>query len=342
MIILETKRLILRTWIAADLDPMSAINQDPKVMEYFPATQDIAQTKTLIQRFIVQQEKLDYSLYAVELKENHEMIGWVGLSQPAFDAHFTPATEIGWRLSSKHWNKGYATEAALAVLDYAFNTLELEEVVSFTSVNNTPSRRVMEKIGLHYDPQDDFDHPTLDKDSPLRRHVLYRMTKENYQLTTSIDNSVSGIRFTEASIQDLDAIIAMITADGLASKREQYIHPLPEQYTIAFEAINKDKNAKLIVAKNNEKVIGVAQLNYITHLTYQGGTRAQIEGVRIHQGYRSQGIGKLLFGYLINCAKEKDCHMVQLTMDKQRKDASYFYKSLGFISSHEGYKLHLD
>ena len=187
MIILETKRLILRTWKSADIDPMSVINQDPKVMEYFPATQDKAQTKTLIRRFIAQQEKLGYSLYAVELKENHEMIGWVGLSQSVFDAHFTPATEIGWRLSSKHWRQGYATEAALAILDYAFNTLGLEEVVSFTSVNNTPSRRVMEKIGLHYDPQDDFDHPTLDKNSPLKRHVLYRKTKDNYQLTIPID-----------------------------------------------------------------------------------------------------------------------------------------------------------
>ena len=119
-------------------------------------------------------------MYAVELRENGELIGFLGLSIPSFEAHFTPAVEIGWRLASCHWNKGYATEGARAVLKYGFLTLNLPEIVSFTVVNNKASRRVMEKIGLHRHPDDDFDHPRLAADSPLRRHVLYRLSKVEY------------------------------------------------------------------------------------------------------------------------------------------------------------------
>lgn len=118
-----------------------------------------------------------FSLYAVELKSTGEMIGWCGLMIPSFDAHFTPTVEIGWRLASQHWNHGYATEAATAVLKYAFDSLKLKEVVSFTVVDNIRSRRVMEKIGLHHNSVDDFDHPRIEKSHRLCRHVLYQVLK---------------------------------------------------------------------------------------------------------------------------------------------------------------------
>lgn len=118
-----------------------------------------------------------FTAYAVELQNTGEMIGFTGLLIPSFEAHFTPAVEIGWRLSSRHWNCGLATEAASAVLQYAFTALRLESLVSFTTVPNRTSRRVMEKIGMHHNPDDDFDHPTLPAESPLRRHVLYRLDK---------------------------------------------------------------------------------------------------------------------------------------------------------------------
>ncbi|PHQ80622.1 MAG: GNAT family N-acetyltransferase [Coxiella sp. (in: Bacteria)] len=174
MKILETKRLILRAWAGADIVPMAAINCDPNVMECFPELQDEARTRSFIEGHKRSQAECGYSLYVVALKATHEMIGFVGLMYQDFEAPFTPAVEIGWRLASTHWNKGCATEAAQAALDYAFDTLGLEEVVSMTAVQNTPSRRVMEKIGLHRNPSDDFDNAKLDDDSPLRRHVLYR------------------------------------------------------------------------------------------------------------------------------------------------------------------------
>lgn len=178
MIILKTKRLILRTWKGQDLDPMSAINQDPLVCEFLPKIGNRAATKTLIRRFMNHYKKYGFSAYAVELKSNGEFIGFVGLLVVSFEAHFTPAVEIGWRLGSQYWGNGYATEAAKAVVDFAFTILKLEEIVSFTVENNIRSRRIMEKIGLHHNPRDDFDHPKLPTSSPLCRHVLYRLIQE--------------------------------------------------------------------------------------------------------------------------------------------------------------------
>ncbi len=181
MIILETNRLILRTFEERDIDPMSLINQDPMVCEFLPAISNRESTEKLIRFFIKHQDDHGFSPYAVELKSTCEMIGWCGLMIPSFDAHFMPAVETGWRLASQQWNKGYATEAAKTVLQYAFEQLKLNEVVSFTTVENIRSRRVMEKIGLHHNPEDDFDHPKLEKTHPLCRHVLYRISKDGYE-----------------------------------------------------------------------------------------------------------------------------------------------------------------
>lgn len=184
-IILTTERLILRTWKSSDIPLMTAISSDPLVMEHFPSTQDFAATQTLIDNINQHYKKFDYSLYAIETKDTSEFIGFVGLIQPSFKIpNFIPKglpiVEIGWRLSSQHWGKGYATEAAKAVLHYAFTELKLNEIISFTAVANTKSRHVMEKIGLHHSETDDFDHPKLSDDSPPRRHTLYRLTRNEY------------------------------------------------------------------------------------------------------------------------------------------------------------------
>lgn len=181
--VLETERLILRTWCENDLEPMFRINQDPKVMEYFPALVNKEDTLSFIDRVFKHQDEHGYSLYAVELKSTHEMIGFIGLLhriREELDVPFNPSTEIGWRLASKYWGQGLATEGAKAVLDYAFGILDLPEIVSFTVVENKKSRRVMEKIGLTYNSNDDFDHPKVPDDSSLKQHVLYRLTKTQY------------------------------------------------------------------------------------------------------------------------------------------------------------------
>jgi RimJ/RimL family protein N-acetyltransferase len=181
-IILSTDRLILRTWKSDDIPLMAAISSDPLVMEHFPYTQDLAATQKLIAHIQDHYEKYGYCLYALEIKNTGEFIGFVGLNHPSFDIpgfipKSLPIVEIGWRLSSTHWGKGYATEAAKAVLKYAFNELNLKEIISFTVPANIKSRRVMEKIGLHHSETDDFNHPKIDEGSPLKQHVLYRLAR---------------------------------------------------------------------------------------------------------------------------------------------------------------------
>lgn len=182
-IILTTHRLILRTWKPSDIPLMADINSDPLVMEYFPATQDIVATQASIDYINQHYKKFGYGVYAVEIKDTHQFIGFVGLNHPSFEIpNFKPMglpiVEILWRLSSNQWGKGYASEAASVVLRYAFTELNLDEIISFAVVTNFKSRRVMEKIGLHHSDKDDFDHPELEEKSPLKRHVLYRLTRK--------------------------------------------------------------------------------------------------------------------------------------------------------------------
>jgi len=149
------------------------------------------------------------------------------------------------------------------------------------------------------------------------------------------------LKFRSASATDLPALVAMLADDPLGATREQFTDPLPAPYLAAFEHINNDPNNELIVAEYHGETVGMLQLTYIPYLTHQGSWRCLIEGVRVHSNYRSQGIGKLLFEWAINRAREQGCRLLQLTSDKQRPDAIRFYQQLGFVASHEGLKLKL-
>jgi RimJ/RimL family protein N-acetyltransferase len=143
-------------------------------MSFFPSLLTDAETNALLERNAAHFEQYGFGLWAMELSITSEFVGFIGLTVPQFHSHFTPCVEIGWRLSANHWNRGLATEGAMAVLRFGFQSLGLEEIVSFTAVDNLPSRRVMEKIGMNRNPQDDFDHPRLPDGHKLKRHVLYR------------------------------------------------------------------------------------------------------------------------------------------------------------------------
>ena len=149
------------------------------------------------------------------------------------------------------------------------------------------------------------------------------------------------VTFEEAQLNELDEIIALLFDDDAGAKRERLTDPILPSYLSAFNAILNDPNAHLIVVKHDGRLIGIAQLNFITNLTYQGGVRAQIEGVRVHENFRSQDIGRQLFEHLIETARQRGCHLVQLTTDRSRPDAYRFYQKLGFVNSHDGFKLHI-
>jgi RimJ/RimL family protein N-acetyltransferase len=144
-------------------------------MRHFPAPLEREQSDALAEHARRQIEERGWGLWAVELTQEGAFIGFVGLAVPRFEAHFTPAVEIGWRLARPWWGHGYATEAARAALAFGFDELGLEEIVSFTTVANERSRRVMERLGMTHDPADDFAHPLLAADDPVSPHVLYRL-----------------------------------------------------------------------------------------------------------------------------------------------------------------------
>lgn len=174
---LETERLVLRAWCDADLDPFAELNADPKVMEHFPGPLTRDESDRVAQRIRDHFARHGFGLFALEAPERAAFIGFVGLSIPGFQAHFTPCVEIGWRLARAHQGQGYATEAARAALDHAFGPLELDEIVSFTIPANRLSERVMRKLGMQRDPSEDFDHPAFPPGHRLRRHVLYRLRR---------------------------------------------------------------------------------------------------------------------------------------------------------------------
>lgn len=180
MATLTTCRLILRQWQDSDLAPFAKLNADPRVREFFPTLLTSQESDHSIQLFSDHIAKHGWGFWAVSLIETGEFIGFVGLQEVHFQAHFTPAVEIGWRLAFDYWQKGYATEGAKAAVKYGFETLRLEQIVSFTTVNNMRSRHVMEKIGMHHNREDDFDHPKLEEGHPLRKHVLYRISTDDW------------------------------------------------------------------------------------------------------------------------------------------------------------------
>jgi len=177
---LTTSRLLLRRWGDADRAPFQRLNADPRVMEFMPGLLTAKQSDELIDRIEEHFERHGFGPFAAELLEDKTFLGYIGLYVPAFDATFTPAVEIAWRLSADYWGRGLATEGARAVVRHAFEDLGLPDLVSFTVPENLRSRRVMEKLGMSHDPVDDFDHPRLPEGHPLRRHVLYRLSREQW------------------------------------------------------------------------------------------------------------------------------------------------------------------
>ena len=180
---LRGERLILRPWRPEDLDPFGAMNGDPEVMRHFPKTMTREQSDALATRAQAQLVERGYGLWALEVAKGPDagrFAGLTGLAVPTFTAHFTPCVEVGWRLASWAWGRGYATEAASAALRYGFIEAGLDEVVSFTVPANFRSRAVMTRLGMAHDPADDFDHPGVPASSPLRRHVLYRLPRERW------------------------------------------------------------------------------------------------------------------------------------------------------------------
>jgi len=153
-------------------------------MEFMPGPLSRAESDSLVDRIEAHFREHGFGLCAVELRQDHSCIGFIGLAIPGFQAKCTPCVEVGWRLSADHWGHGLVTEGSREIVRYAFEIIGLHELVSFTVPANLRSRRVMEKLGMTHNPSDDFDHPNLPEGHPLRRHLLYRLQRSEFETGT--------------------------------------------------------------------------------------------------------------------------------------------------------------
>ena len=176
-VVLATDRLLLRLWRAEDVAPFVALNADPAVTEFLPGPVTPEQAAQFFGTQNAMHARHGCCYFAAELKETGDLAGFVGLKYQDFRMPFAPCHEVGWRLASRHWGHGLASEGARAVLRFGFEGLGLEEIVSFTVPDNVRSRRVMERLGMVRDPLGDFAHPALPAEHPLSRHVLYRLPR---------------------------------------------------------------------------------------------------------------------------------------------------------------------
>ncbi|MDR2249250.1 GNAT family N-acetyltransferase [Acinetobacter sp.] len=177
---IETERLILRQWKETDADPFIKMGLDKDVMHFFPNLLSATESIDLIQKMSALINENGWGFWAVELKESHEFIGFIGLHNQPEQFDFSPCTEIGWRIATKFWKQGYATEGAKAALNYTFNVLNLNKVVSFTATVNKPSQTVMKRLGMHKVKH--FNHPKLPDKHALQEHVLYEIYNPEFEL----------------------------------------------------------------------------------------------------------------------------------------------------------------
>lgn len=180
---IETARLRLRPWQDRDLPAFAGMNADPCVRQFFPSLLSREESDASVAVFRRMYDLDGFCFLAAELSETSEFIGMIGIQRMTFQLPTVspPAVEIGWRLAPQTWGRGLATEGAHAALQVAFEKFQLAEVVAFTVPANLPSRRVMEKLGMTHNPDDDFNHPRLPAGHPLQRHVLYRIQKSDWQ-----------------------------------------------------------------------------------------------------------------------------------------------------------------
>jgi RimJ/RimL family protein N-acetyltransferase len=184
---LKTDRLLLRQWKRSDYSGFAKISGDTDVMEFYPKLLTVVESDALADRIRGLIDKRGWGFWAVETLKQKDFIGFVGLHIPSEQLPFSPCVEIGWRIAKEHWGKGYATEAAQAALDYGFSRLDLDEIVSFTTLANLRSQRVMQKIGMS-DAKENFMHPDIDRSHPQCEHVLYKLTQSDWFVREQLNN----------------------------------------------------------------------------------------------------------------------------------------------------------
>ncbi len=327
-----TDRLHLRRWKEEDTAAFASLNADPIVMEYFPSVLSPEESNVLANRMDSSFERWGYGWWAVELKETRTFIGCVGLSVPSFEAHFTPCVEVGWRLAKQYWGKGYATEAAQAAIDVGFKHFGLKQIVSFTVPANQRSRAVMERLGMTHQESDDFAHPKLPADHPLSKHVLYRLSREQWREHSMRNDAKIKIITRQAHPSDAAALVAaerevaQIPGRLISQPNELVV----ENFRSTLERLSNNKHGYYLIAESHSKIVGhgcleIAPLKSISHV-------AQLKSLVVHAGWQNKGIGTQLLKQLIECAKNSGTiEKIELSVRSTNEQAIELYKACGFV-----------
>ncbi|MBN2220706.1 MAG: GNAT family N-acetyltransferase [Vallitaleaceae bacterium] len=237
----ESERLGFRRWKESDRLPFAIMNSDPDVMRYFPEILNREESDYLCDRIEKHFEEHGYGLWAVEMKKNQEFIGFIGFFTATFESEFTPCIEIGWRIRKDFWRQGFAWEGATACLNYGFTELGIKEITSFTSEINYPSINVMRKIGMHH--IGNFDHPRIDNESPLKKHVLYKIKRhDDIYFHTEIGEGIDPNRELDGRTSVRGVVIKDNKMLLISTKRGDYVIPGGgiEEGETAVEAIARE------------------------------------------------------------------------------------------------------
>ncbi len=177
---IRTPRTLLRAWKESDREAWAAMNADDEVRKYFPKVLTREESDAEFERINSGVKQRGWGMWALEIPGAHPFSGFVGLNPPAYDAVWQPAVEIGWRLAQDTWHKGYATEAAQAAMQFAFEHLQLPQVLALSVTTNTPSHMVMDRLGMTRWHGMEFDHPRVPIDWPLKNHIVHRIDRDTW------------------------------------------------------------------------------------------------------------------------------------------------------------------
>lgn len=345
----DTERLSLRVWQDRHRAPFAAMNGDPEVMRHFPALLTPEQSNAGIDAARAAFAERGWSNWAVELRQpdlasGGRFIGFVGLSVPRQPLPFSPCVEIGWRLQRDAWGQGYATEAAQACLRVAFETLGLDEVVSFTARTNLRSMAVMERIGLSRTEQD-FEHPAVPEGHPLRPHVLYRITRADWRgrqamaaTGTEGGRAAAAAPITRCRIVPVSEALAASYRECLdVVAREQrflaQIEALPLERIQGFVRQSVADDAVQFFAVDGDRVVGWADVfpGWAHAVRHVGSL-----GMGVLPAYRGQGLGRQLLQACIDKARAQGLTRIELEARADNLRALRLYEQLGF--RHEALK----
>jgi ribosomal-protein-alanine N-acetyltransferase len=340
-----TANLILRTpRIEEDLSALKAFDDRNKNhLAKWESTTDLKSDDDYLDRLSSWKNECHEGKSArffIFTKENpHQFIGICNFTQICHGLF--QACYLGYKIDHQYEGKGVMFEALQNCLQYVFEELRLHRVMANYMPINMRSGKLLNRLGFVFEG---YAKNYLLINNRWEDHILTALSYEQWKRHRSAEKKLpiakqTCLKFREACLSDLEAIIALLFDDQLGQMREDISSPLPNSYLEAFAKICSDPNNELIVAEVEQKIVGVMQITYLYHLTFQGSKIAHIEGVRIQKEHRKRGIGKKMFQWAFERIKNHGCQRIQLMSDKRRNEAHQFYEHLGFSATHEGLKL---